>query len=503
MTMRVFSLINVAGAFSVAGAFIAPPALRAPSRALTPLSLRCSAPMSRATSGAPMAEDEINELKALCALCERGQEEMLSAKAERAASRRGSRAAALAAVRECSDRRKIGQHKKTLEPLRSVKEYTSFISAHGRVRDSRSALILFAEMERAGFAADVVCLAALIAACVRGGQWRRALDLFESMPSRGLAPNVFAYSSAIAACDKGGEWPRALALLDEMPARGLLPNVVIYNCAISALANAAEWQRALELLEVMRRRGLTPDAISFNSAISACEKAGRWDQALALLYRAELCGVKPDAVSFSAAIAACGKGGQWERAMQLLEAMERRGVEPSVYAYNACIAACGAAGQPECALTLFERLENDPSLPLQPDLVSYNAVLDAVAPQRSCARRLWKRGIERGLYKGCEHWDGPSRAVPMLDLHDLSEGAAEAAVRWWLEERVPSRLAASGNASPPTRLELVTGWGKNRASHQSGDLRDRVEAVLADMGVATIPSRNPGVLHAYVTPVQG
>jgi len=456
--------------------------------------------VSKFAASAPMQQEELDALKALCTLCESGQQEIKlrsQEKRDQAAQRRGKRATTLAAVRQTKDRRQIVAALSQLAPLRSVKEHTSFISAFGRVRDSRAALSLFADMESAGFAADVICIAAVIAACVRGGQWRRALEHFEGLPARGLRPNAFVYSSAIAACDKGGEWERALELLAEMPSIGLLPNIVCYNCAISACANAAQHEHALELLDEMRRRGLTPDAISFNSAISACDKAGRWDQALALLYRMEVSGVKPDAISFSSAIAACGHGGRWERALGLLGAMERRGIPPSVYAYNACIAACGAAGQPDHALSLFERLETDASLALQPDAVTFNAVLDAVAPQRARARTLWKLGLARGLFRGCEQWDGPT---PLLDLHELSEGAAEAAVRWWLEERVPSKLASADDAQArPTRLELVTGWGKNRASYQSGDVRERVEAVLADMGVATLPSLNPGV-HACVAP---
>jgi len=488
------TLTSAAAAFVAAGAL----AGRAPAvsvRAAPLLRLRPTA------SASPLPEEEAKELKNLMAILEEGQKAgAVRAPVAMRPVRRGKRASALAGLRQCNKHSQISAQFAALSPLRNVAEYTSFISAHGRARDSRSAIALFEEMERTGVVADVVCVAAVMAACVRGGQWRRALEYFDGMAQRGLVPNVFVYSSAIAACDKGGEWARAVSLLSEMPGRGVLPNVVCHNCAISALANAGEWQRAVEQLETMRRCGLSPDAISFNSAIAACEKAGRWDQALALLYRMEVAGIAPDAVSFASAIAACGSGGRWERALSLLEEMERRGVDASVYAYNSAIAAAGAAGHPEVALSLFERLESA-SLPMQADSVTFNAVLDAVAPQHAHARRLWKLGVERGLYAGCEKWDGPT---PLLDLHCLSEGAAEAAVRWWLEERVPSRLAAAADAGKeaavaPTRLELVTGWGKNRARHQSGDLRERVETVLAEMGIPTLPTRNPGV-HACVLP---
>ena len=80
-------------------------------------------------------------------------------------------------------------------------------------------------------------------------------------------------------------------------------------------------------------------------------------------------------------------------------------------------------------------------------------------------------------------------------------------MRWWLEERVPSRLrevaAATGGegegaAAPPCRLELVTGWGKHRGPRQRGDVRARVEQVLDELGVPTLPTANPGA-HACLS----
>ena len=83
--------------------------------------------------------------------------------------------------------------------------------------------------------------------------------------------------------------------------------------------------------------------------------------------------------------------------------------------------------------------------------------------------------------------------MPALDLHELSEGAAETAVRWWLEERVPDRVTSASDAAP-TRLELITGWGKSRSVFQNGDVRARVEAVLREMGATALPTDNPGRL---------
>jgi pentatricopeptide repeat protein len=191
-------------------------------------------------------------------------------------------------------------------------------------------------------------------------------------------------------------------------------------------------------------------------------------------------GVEPNVISFSAAISACEKGGQWERALGLLGEMRAVGVEPDVISFNAVIQACATAVQPASALEVFRAASDAVDL----DIGTFNAVLDAVCtPQPAEARALWLQGVELGHYVNFEQQEV---GLPKLDLHNLSEGAAETAVRWWLNERVPAMSAA------PERLIIVTGWGKSRSMLRDGDVRGRVERVLGGLGVSTLPTGNKG-----------
>merc|ERR1712032_558385 len=108
---------------------------------------------------------------------------------------------------------------------------------------------------------------------------------------------------------------------------------------------------------------------------------------------------------------------------------------------------------------------------------------DAVCASHPKARELYNRG--RSLYGNIERTENGS---PVLDLHNHSEGAGETAVRWWLEERVPTMT------SKPDKLIIVTGWGKSRRITQDSDLRGRVERVLAELCMTTLPMDNPGQL---------
>ena len=337
---------------------------------------------------------------------------------------------------------------------RSGKDFTVCISAYGRVRDWRSATGLLDQMRQGGSAPNVITFSAAISACGKSGQWERALELLDEMRQGGVEPNVISYSAAISACEKGGQWERALALLQEMGQCGIEPDVIIYSAAISACEKGGQWERALELLEEMRQ-----------------------------------CGIDPDVIIYSAAISACEKGGQWERALELLEEMGRYGVEPNVYTFSAAIQACAAAGQPAPALQLFNRLE---ASQVDTSMCCFNAILDALCAHPDRARELWKLGCARGCYHSFERW-GSSGLRLQLDLHDLSEGAAETAVRWWLEEGVRDRVNATPGAVPE-RLELITGWGKSRGVTDKGDVRARVETVLREMGATMLPTENLGIL---------
>jgi len=189
-------------------------------------------------------------------------------------------------------------------------------------------------------------------------------------------------------------------------------------------------------------------------------------------------GIKPDVITYSAAISACEKGGQWEKALALLQQMRGVGITPNVITYSASIQACASSGQPTIALEIFDEAQQA----IEMNVVIYNAILDAVcASYPAKARELYSRG--RSLYGKIERTENN---VPLLDLHSHSEGAVETAVRWWLEERVPTMT------NKPEQLIIVTGWGKSRPVTRDSDLRGRVERLLAELCMKTLPVDNPG-----------
>jgi pentatricopeptide repeat protein len=74
---------------------------------------------------------------------------------------------------------------------------------------------------------------------------------------------------------------------------------------------------------------------------------------------------------------------------QLMERMKIEEVVPNVHIYNSAISACARCGLWEKGYELFCQMEE---AGVARDVVSYNAVLEAVSSQQQLARRLFKEG---------------------------------------------------------------------------------------------------------------
>ena len=66
----------------------------------------------------------------------------------------------------------------------------------------------------------------------------------------------------------------------------------------------------------------------------------------------------------------------------------------------------------------------------------YNAVFDAVRNE-PLAYSFFVSAVEEGLFPGLL-----SKGIGRIDLHDLSEGAAIQAVKWWLRDVAPIQTEA-------------------------------------------------------------
>ncbi|CAE7821620.1 unnamed protein product [Symbiodinium sp. CCMP2592] len=227
---------------------------------------------------------------------------------------------------------------------------------------------------------------------MEGAYWDPICPLHAS--TGGLEPNVVSYSSAITAYDRAEKWWAAHHVLVTFPMANVRANVVSFNAGLSAFEVGAEWQKALLLLHQMPSVRLGMDArsqsgrlldfsggvmdvISIGSAINACDSGECWEMATQLLAgmgQAHL-------ISYNSTISSCGKGGQWEQALELLSRLQAARLADVVgfnatISYNSAISALERGSQHHLALEILTQM---PSASVLPDVISYNATIDACA----------------------------------------------------------------------------------------------------------------------------
>lgn len=231
--------------------------------------------------------------------------------------------------------------------------------------------------------------------------------------------------------------------------------------------------------------------VSYGAAIMACEKGKQWQRCLDYLDEMKERRIKKNVIIFGAAMACMEKSCRADLSLQLMEQMVKEGVHPNAHIYNSAITACAKCDMSGKAFSLYKNM----GLKVRPDVVTYNAILDAMCDQISLARKLFHEGVKLGFYAKV------SRLEPAwleLDLHFLSLGAGETALIWWLEEALVPLLNDAKKFENIKSIGIVTGCGRHRTrgSRDKGDgMKKRIRAQLQFAGIKETEAPNPGRIH--------
>ena len=118
--------------------------------------------------------------------------------------------------------------------------------------------------------------------------------------------------------------------------------------------------------------------------------------------------------------------------------MQAAGLTPNVHTYNSLISAYDKGGQWQRAMLIFKEITQ---AEMTLDIHTYNPLLSVlwVCGHRAKAIELFEKASEAGVYPQGDHKLG------MIDLHELSNGAALASLTLWLDAMAAStRLDAAG-----------------------------------------------------------
>ena len=127
-------------------------------------------------------------------------------------------------------------------------------------------------------------------------------------------------------------------------------------------------------------------------------------------------GIKKNVIIFGAAMSCMEKSCRADIAFKLMDAMVGEGLTPNTHIYNSIISTCARCNLWEKGYELFQEMDRKG---ITRDVVTYNAVLDAVCCNVPLGRKIFQEGIEKGFYARVsrlgEQW-------LELDLHFLSFG---------------------------------------------------------------------------------
>ncbi|VVA95280.1 unnamed protein product [Arabis nemorensis] len=420
--------------------------------------------------------------------------------------------------------------------------YNRLIHSYGRANYLNEALNVFNQMQEAGCEPDRVTYCTLIDIHAKAGYLDIAMDMYQRMQAAGLSPDTFTYSVIINCLGKAGHLPAAHRLFCEMVGQGCTPNLVTFNIMIALHAKARNYESALKLYRDMKIAGFRPDKVTYSIVMEVFGHCGFLEEAEGVFTEMQHKNWIPDEPVYGLLVDLWGKAGnvekawQWYQAMlhaglrpnvptcnsllstflrvhrlsearNLLQSMLALGLQASLQTYTLLLSSCtdarsnfdmgfccelmAVSGHPAHLFLLRmppagpdgQKVRDHVSSFLDfmhsEDRESKRGLMDAVVDflhksgLKEEAGSVWEVAAVKNVYpdalreKSCSYW--------LINLHVMSEGTAVIALSrtlaWFRKQ-----MLVSGEC--PSRIDIVTGWGRRSRVTGTSMVRQAVEELL-------------------------
>ncbi|CAN1138689.1 Pentatricopeptide repeat-containing protein At1g18900 [Linum perenne] len=221
----------------------------------------------------------------------------------------------------------------------NVVTYNRLIHSYGRANYLNEAVDVFNQMQKDGCEPDRVTYCTLIDIHAKAGYLDFAMDMYEKMQTAGLAPDTFTYSVMINCLGKAGHLAAADKLFSEMVEHGCTPNLVTYNVMIALQAKSRNYENALQLYRDMQNAGFEPDKVTYSIVMEALGHLGYLDEAEAVFSEMKQRNWVPDEPVYGLLVDLWGKAGNVEKARGWYETMIHTGLRPNVPTCNSLLSA--------------------------------------------------------------------------------------------------------------------------------------------------------------------
>ncbi|XP_009588936.1 pentatricopeptide repeat-containing protein At1g74750-like isoform X1 [Nicotiana tomentosiformis] len=428
----------------------------------------------------------------------------------------------------------------------NVVTYNRLIHSYGRANYLREALHVFNQMQEARVDPDRVTYCTLIDIHAKAGYLDVAMDLYERMQEAGLSPDTFTYSVIINCLGKAGHLAAAHKLFCEMVNQGCVPNLVTYNIMIALHAKARNYSSALQLYRDMQNAGFEPDKVTYSIVMEVLGHCGYLEEAEAVFTEMKRKNWVPDEPVYGLLVDLWGKAGNVEKAWNwysaminaglcpnvptcnsllsaflrvhrlpdaynLLQSMLELGLNPSLQTYTLLLSCCTEAQTSFdmsfcCELMAVTRHPAHAFLLTMPpagpdgqnvrdhvssfldlmhseDRESKRGLVDAVVDfmhksgLKEEAGSVWEVAAHKNVYPDAVR--EKSSCYWLINLHVMSDGTAIIALSrtlaWFRRQMLISGIC-------PSRIDIVTGWGRRSRVTGSSLVRQAVQELLNMFG---------------------
>lgn len=425
----------------------------------------------------------------------------------------------------------------------NVVTYNRLIHSYGRANFLNKSLDVFEQMQREGIQPDRVTYCTLIDIHAKAGYLDVAMGMYQRMQEAGLSPDTFTFSVIINCLGKAGHLDAALKLFYEMVSQGCVPNLVTYNIMIALQAKARNYTTALQLYRDMQNAGFEPDKVTYSIVMEVYGHCGYLEEAEEVFKVMTSKNWIPDEPVYGLLVDLWGKSGNvekawgWYQAMlkagllpnvptcnsllsaflrvhrlsdayNLVRGMHSLGLNPSLQTYTLLLSCCteaqttfdmrfcyelmGVTGHPADAFlrsmpsagpdgqNVRDHASGFLDLMHSEDRESKRGLIDAVVDflhksgLKEEAGSVWEVAAQKNVYPDAVH--EKSSCYWLINLHVMSDGTAVTALSRTLAS-FRREMLTSGVC--PSRIDIVTGWGRRSRVTGSSLVRQSVQELLS------------------------
>jgi len=263
----------------------------------------------------------------------------------------------------------------------------------------------------------------LMGLLVRKRKFVDAEEIFGRLLANGVVPNQQAWTYLVAAkANRGGKENAlaALKLIEQIKKAGILPTTDMFTNVMKTMIDARMTDEAEKLWVDMHSESITLDNRAFRCALEICTRTGKAERAFFYMDEMRALKIEPELKTFNAFFRAVAEAPHWISGYQdiifdAMNYMEGAEMMQETSTYNAIIHAFSRAGDPIAAEFYYWEMKKKG---LQPDLVTYNTLLNALARGQSV-------GAKRYGYKG--RYVRPAEKTPTRDQQAFMDIGVERA----------------------------------------------------------------------------